>query len=120
MLYNFLGDKMDYIIVLDLILKNKNLSIKELAEKTSLSESYLYRIRNCKVKDISLGKLCLIANALNIDVKNLFYTIYELPGQKRMLNKSVFKYGLKSKTTIKHSKILDRLLVLKLKKNIQS
>lgn len=119
LLYNFFGDKMYYIIVLDLILKDKDINIKELAQKTNLSESYLYRIIKGKIGDISLKKLCLIANALGVDVKKTFYTNSDLIGQKKLLHKSINKYGLNNKITIRHSKILDKLLVLKLKNDIK-
>lgn len=119
LLYNFFGDKMYYIIILDLVLKDKKMSIKELAKKTNMTESYLYRIKKGKIGDISLGKLCLIAKALDVDVKKLFYTNYDLTGQKKLLHKSINKYGLGNKNTIKHSKILDKLLILNIKDNIE-
>lgn len=50
----------------------KGLSIKELSEKSHVSEKYLMKIENCEAKKLILTKSISIADAMNIYVRELF------------------------------------------------
>lgn len=104
-----------FVFIIKNIRKNKNISLKELSDRTKISKSYLSDIENNKKFNISLDKLYKISKALDINIKDLFYTNLELEKLKRDLYKKINKYGINSKEVLELSKIIDLLINLKMK-----
>lgn len=63
---------MKYALVLDLILKYKNISVKELSIDSNISESYLYELVNNSKVNPTLDMLFQISYIINENVKNFF------------------------------------------------
>ena len=95
--------------------KKKGLSITQLSNLTKISRSYLYKLENNKNFNISLDKLYTIATALDVNIKDLFYTTLDIEELRKELHDRINKYGLNSKDTIEISKVIDLLVNINLK-----
>lgn len=95
--------------------KKNGLSIKKLSELTGISRSYLYNLENNKKFNVNLDKLYKIANALNVNIKDLFYTTLDLEDLRKELHNRINKYGLNSRETLEVSEIIDLLVNIKFK-----
>lgn len=104
-----------FIFIIKNIRKRKNTSLKELSEKTKISKSYLYEIENNLKYNITLDKLYKIATALNVNVKDLFYTVLDIENLRKELHYRINEYGLNSKQVLEVSKIIDLLVNVKFK-----
>ena len=98
------------VFVIRLIRENKNMSLYDLSNKTKISRSYLSVLENNKGTNITLDKLYKIANALNVNIKDLFYTELDIEILRRKLNYRINKYGINSKEALELSKIIDILI----------
>lgn len=104
-----------FIFVIKNIREKKNISLKELSQKAKISKSYLYEIENNKKFNINLDKLYRIATALNLNVKDLFYTSLDIEDLRKELHYRINEYGLNSKQVLEVSKIIDLLVNVKFK-----
>ena len=95
--------------------KKKGLSITQLSNLTKISRSYLYKLENNKNFNISLDKLYTIATALDVNIKDLFYTTLDIEELRKELHDRINKYGLNSKETIEISKVIDLLVNINFK-----
>lgn len=104
-----------FVFVVKNIRENKKISLNKLSEKTRISKSYLHELENNKKFNVSLDKLYRISIALNVNVKDLFYTALDIEDLRKELHNRIDKYGLDSKETLEISKIIDLLVNVKLK-----
>lgn len=104
-----------YIFVIKSIRKKKKISLNELSTMTEIAKSYLSSIENNKRFNITLDKLYNIANALNVNVKDLFYTTLDIEDLREKLHERIDEYGLNSKETLEISEIIDLLVNLNFK-----
>ena len=72
-----------YIFDIKGIRKKKGISIRELSKKTNISRSYLSELENNKKINPTLQSLLKIASALNVNVKDLFYTRFDIEDLKK-------------------------------------
>lgn len=107
-----------FTFILDLILEEKKISLKELSTDTGVSESYLSELINNKKNNPSLDILFQIGFAIGENPKNFFFAVSEFDELQKQLNNIVESEGVNSKKARKISTILDRLLVLKIKNDI--
>lgn len=105
-----------YIFDIKGIRKKKGISIRELSKKTNISRSYLSELENNKKINPTLQSLLKIASALNVNVKDLFYTRLDIEDLKKEMYRRIKKYGLESKEALEVSQLLD--LVLNIKKEL--
>lgn len=90
--------------------KHKNLTLIELSNICNLSTTYLSDIENNKLDSCSTKTLEKISTALNVNIKDLFYTELDIDDLKEKLNEIVDKYGVSSKEALELSQIIDSLL----------
>lgn len=95
--------------------KKQGLSIKQLANLTKISRSYLYKLENNRNLDVSLIKLYKISVALDVNIKDLFYTSLDIETLRKELHERIDEYGINSKEVLELSKIIDLLINLKMK-----
>jgi len=98
------------IFVIKKLRERKNLSIIDLCEKTNLSRSYLTKLENNKLDNCSVNVLEKISDALEVNIKDLFYSKSDIETLKKKLNKTVDKYGLSSNEALEISRIIDSLI----------
>ena len=95
--------------------KNKNISLYKLEKLTHLSRAYLSRLeKNIKLNP-SMNTLMRIANALDVNIKNLFYTTLDINDLKNEMYKRIDKYGINSKEVMEISQIIDLLINIDMK-----
>lgn len=104
-----------FVFIIKEYREKKGFSIKQLSDLTKISRSYLYKLENNQNFNISLDKLYKIAKALDVNVKDLFYTALDIEDLRKELHNRIDKYGLDSKETLEISKIIDLLVNVKIK-----
>lgn len=99
-----------FVFIVKDIRKSKKVSLNKLSEKTKISKSYLHELENNRKFSISLDKLYRIASVLDVNIKDLFYTSYDIENLRKELNNRINSYGLGSKETLEISKLIDLLV----------
>lgn len=103
------------IFVIKQLRESKNISQYKLSQMTDISRTYLRNLENNKKFNPTMHILLLIADALEVNVKDLFYTELDIDKLKEELNNRVEKYGLEAKETIEVSQIIDLLINIKMR-----
>ena len=94
---------------------NKNISLKHLSEQTDISRAYLYDLENNRRVNPSLRILDEIAQALDVNIKDLFYTFNDIEDLKQEMYKRIDTYGINSKEVLEISQLIDLLINIKMK-----
>lgn len=102
------------------IRKDKGFSISRLAKLTNLSRTYIRELENNKRSNVSISVLYKIANILEVNIKDLFYTECDIIQFKKELYSRIDKFGLDSKEVLEISQILDLLINIDLKEQSQN
>ncbi len=74
-----------YVFQIKELRKSKNISRYMLAKKANINRSYLIELENGAKTNPTFQVLYKIANALNVNVKELFYTIDDIEFLKQQL-----------------------------------
>nr|DAI88300.1 MAG TPA: helix-turn-helix domain protein [Caudoviricetes sp.] len=98
------------------IRESKNITAYRLAKDTNISRSYLSELENNKKMNVSLEVLVNIADYLNVNVKDLFYTTFDIKSLKQELYNRIDKYGINSKEALEVSQIIDLLINIDMRK----
>lgn len=104
-----------FIFVIKNIRKSKNISLKELSEETGVSKSYLFELENNKRLNVTLDKLYKISTALDVNVKDLFYTSLDIEDLRKELHNRINEYGLNYDKVMEVSKLIDLLVNINFK-----
>ena len=95
----------------------KNFTAYKLAKDLGISRSYLSELENNKRMNVSLKILYGIANALEVNIKELFYTSFDVSLLRKKMHSYIDKYGLDSKEVLEISQLIDLLLNIDMKEN---
>lgn len=87
----------------------EKLSLKKLSEMTGLNEKFLFELENNYIESVSYVELEMIAKALNVKVKDLYYTLGDYEMLRRKLHIAIDENGLNSIEVRKISILLDEL-----------
>lgn len=98
------------------IREKQNISIRKLSHMTDISRTYLSNLENNKRINPTLSALYSIATALNVDVKDLFYSEIELDKLKCEMYKRINRYGINSPEVLEISQIIDLLINIDMRK----
>lgn len=98
------------IFVIKKLRQNKNISLIELSNQTNLSKSYLSELENNKLDNCSTKSLEKIATALDVNIKDLFYSKFDIEDLKKKLNKSIDDHGINSKEALEIGQLIDLLI----------
>lgn len=99
-----------FIYAISQIRKKQNMSIYKLNQLTGISRAFLSNLEKDQPRNISLDKLTKIADALNVNVKELFYTTLDLKLLKSELYSRIDTYGLVSDEVLEISHLIDLLI----------
>ena len=102
-----------FVFVIKQLRESKNISQYKLSQMTDISRTYLRNLENNKKCNPTLGILSLIAEALDVRIRDLFYEDLQIEELKEELNIRVEKYGLRAKETMEISQIIDLLINIK-------
>ena len=92
------------------IRKKKNLTLYKMSELTGISRTYLRKLENNKALNPTAFILKKISEALNVNMKDLFYTELDLNNLKKEMYKRINKYGINSPEVLEISQIIDLLI----------
>ena len=92
------------------IRENNKITIYTLSKLTGLSRTYIRNIENNQDVNPSMSALFKIANALNVNIKDLFYTTFDIGNLKKKMYRRINKYGLNSKEVLEVSQLIDLLI----------
>lgn len=92
------------------IREDKNISINRLNKLTGISRAYLFDLENNRKFNPTLAMLKKIAEALDVNIKELFYSIRDVEDLKEEMYQKIDEYGIDSKEVLELSQIIDLLL----------
>ena len=98
------------------IRESKNITAYRLAKDVKISRSYLSELENNKKMNVSLEVLVNIADYLNVNVKDLFYTTFDIKSLKQELYDIIDKYGINSAEALEVCHIIDLLININMRK----
>lgn len=90
--------------------EEQKIDMRDFAKCIGISLDHLDAIERNKVSDIRLSTLEKIAHELNLKIKDLYYSIYEIEHLKLVLYEEIEKYGIQSPQVRKTSELIDMLL----------
>ena len=105
------------IFVIKQLRESKNISQYKLSQMTDISRTYIRKLEKNEVYNPSINILMLIAEALNVNVKDLFYTKLDIDTLKEEMYYRIDKFGLGSKEVLEVSQIIDLLVNIKMREN---
>lgn len=97
------------VFVIKQLRESKGISQYKLSQMTDISRTYIRNLENNKKCNPSLHILSLIAEALEVDIKDLFYTKLDIENLRKKMHRKINKYGLDSKEVLEVSRIIDLL-----------
>jgi len=103
------------IFVIKMLRTSKNITLYKLSKDTNLSRTYLRNLENNKTFNPTLRVLEKIANALDVNIKQLFYSLNEIEALRKEMYRRINIYGLGSKEVMEVSQVIDLLINVKLK-----
>jgi XRE family transcriptional regulator of biofilm formation len=98
------------------IRESKNITAYRLAKDVKISRSYLSELENNKKINVSLQVLVDIADYLKVNVKDLFYTTFDINSLKQKMYRRISKYGINSPEALEISQIIDLLINIEMEK----
>lgn len=97
------------VFVIKQLRESKGISQYKLSQMTDISRTYIRNLENNKKCNPSLHILSLVAEALEVDIKDLFYTKLDIENLRKKMHRKINKYGLDSKEVLEVSRIIDLL-----------
>ena len=90
--------------------KQKGYSILKLSKLSNVSKSYIEDLEKGNKNNPTLDKLLSIATTLDVNIKDLFYTKFDIENLKEEMYKRIDKYGLNSAEVMEISQVIDLLI----------
>lgn len=109
-----------FVFVIKKIRLEKNITLYRLSKLTGITRSYLIELENNKKFNPSLKVMHKIATALNVKVDDLFYSELDMKSLKKEMYRRIDTYGINAKEVMEISQIIDLLINLKLKNDIEN
>jgi len=95
----------------------KNIKIEILSQETGISLGYISDLENNKKFNPTLDVLHKIANYLEVNIKDLFYSEADIEPLKELMYEAMDKHGNTSEEALSYSKIIDELIIIKMTGN---
>ena len=86
------------------------MSLYRLSKITGISKAYLTELENNKKFNPTLKTMYSIANALNVKIDDLFYTLLDIEKLREEMHKKIDLYGLDSLEVLEISQTIDLLI----------
>ena len=94
----------------------KKISLNSLSKLTGLSRGYLFDLENNRRFNPTLDTLFKISSALNVNIKELFYSEADIEVLRKKMHRKINKYGINSKEALEISQVIDLLINIKMDK----
>ena len=92
------------------IREEKRITLYRLEKLTGISRAYLYRLENNKTTNPTISTLYKIAISLNVNIKDLFYSKFDIESLKEKMYQKIDTYGINSKEVAGLSQLIDLLI----------
>lgn len=99
------------------IRKSKKISLRKLSDMTGISRAYLYDLENNRRFNPTIFILEKIAEELDVNIKDLFYSLDEIDNLKEEMYRRIDIFGIDSKEALEVSQVIDLLINVKFKKD---
>lgn len=96
------------------IRKKKGITLYKLEKITGISRAYLYKLENNIKLNPTLAVLYSIADGLDVNIKDLFFSKFDIENLKQDMYTRIDKFGLNSKEVLEVSQIIDLLINVKM------
>lgn len=106
-----------YVFNIKNIRKSKGISLNRLHEMTGVSRAYLFDLENNRKFNPTMFILQKIAEELEVNIKDLFYSLNEIENLKEEMYRRIDEFGLDSKEVMEVSQIIDLLVNIKMKRD---
>ncbi len=106
-----------FVFLIKSLRTEKKISLNSLSKLTGLSRGYLFDLENNRKFNPTLDTLYKISSALNVNLKELFYTELDIEKLKKEMYRRIDKYGIKSKEVLEVSQVIDLLINVKINKD---
>ena len=97
--------------------KNRKISLRKLSDMTGISRAYLYDLENNRRFNPTLFILQKIAEVLEVNIKDLFYSLNDIDNLKEEMYRRIDEYGIDSKEVLEVSQVIDLLINIKMNKD---
>ena len=105
-----------FVFVIKSLREKKNISQYKLSQMTNISRTYLRNLENNKKCNPTMSVLQLIANALDVNIKDLFYSELDIDILKEEMYRRIDEFGINSKEVLEVSQVIDLLINIKMRK----
>ncbi len=105
-----------FIFVIKQLREARNISRYKLAKMTNLSKPYIIALEENKKNNPTVKTLSIIANALSVNIKDLFYSTVEIENLKQEMYKRIDQFGIGSAEVMEISQIIDLLVNIEMQK----
>ena len=99
-----------FVFVIKNIRLKQKMSLYKLSKISGVSKSYLIQLENNKKFNPSLKTMDSIANALNVKIDDLFYTLLDIEKLREEMHEKIDLYGLDSEEVLELSQTIDLLI----------
>ena len=106
-----------YVFNIRNLRRSKGISLNKLHQMTGVSRAYLYDLENNRRFNPTLFILQKIAEVLEVNIKDLFYSPTEIKSLKQEMYRRIDEYGISSKEVMEVSQIIDLLINVRMKKD---
>lgn len=106
-----------FVFIIEKYMKERNISVNELAKLTNIREEDILKIVKNEVHDADLSTIYKISRVLSVEIEKLYYSIDDYERLKEELNKKVLVFGVGDKKVKEISYILDLLQNIKYRNN---
>ena len=100
------------------IRKSKNITEYKLSKQIGVTRAYLSELENGKRVNPSLKVLYDISQALKVNIKDLFYTVYDIEDLKQKMYIAIDEHGINSDEALEISQLIDLLINIKMKEEL--
>jgi len=98
-----------FVFIVKDIREKRGYALEYVAEKAEVTTDYLEQLEDNNLSDTKLSKLYKIAKVLEVDITDLYYSIYDYEKLREKMHKAIERYGLNSEKTRRLSDLLDIL-----------
>lgn len=97
------------------IREKKNITLYRLSKLTGLSRSYLTDLESNRKTNPSLETAYKISIALDINIRDLFYSTLDVEKLRFEMHEKIDEFGLNSKEVAEISQLIDLLINIEIK-----
>lgn len=106
-----------FVFLIKSLRTEKKISLNSLSKLTGLSRGYLFDLENNRKFNPTLETLYKISSALDVNIKELFYSEADIEVLRKKMHRKIDKYGLDSKEVLDISQVIDLIINVKTQKN---